>query len=152
MKLPESRVLVPPMLLAGAVLAACLGALLAHLPQVAQVLAPTAVALVVARVLFRRADAAGRADVGAAADRASAAEAQVAASARQASQLRHDLRGILSPAMLTADRLAANQDPIARRAGEAMISTVERAEERLRREQSPGPPSRPSSGPPPGRD
>lgn len=52
---------------------------------------------------------------------------------RAVSALRHDLRGILSPALLTADRLAMSQDPVARRAGEAMISTVERAEARLTR-------------------
>ncbi|NPD66453.1 hypothetical protein HN018_09945 [Lichenicola cladoniae] len=47
--------------------------------------------------------------------------------------MRHDLRGILSPAMLTADRLALSQDPVSRRTGEAMISTIERADERLKR-------------------
>ena len=136
------------MLLAGAVLAACLGASLANLPQAARVLVPAAVALVVAPRLFRRAAAAGQADAVRAADRLFAAEARVADLERQASQLRHDLRGILSPAMLTADRLAASQDPIARRAGEAMISTVERAEERLRREQDQGLPR----AQPPGQD
>ena len=43
-------------------------------------------------------------------------------------QLRHDLRGVLSPALLTADRLlASSDDPAARRAAETMIETVERA-------------------------
>jgi signal transduction histidine kinase len=47
------------------------------------------------------------------------------------SSLRHDLRGILSPALLTAERLLTNTDPVIRRAGEMMVRTVERASERL---------------------
>ncbi|MBE7210136.1 MAG: hypothetical protein INR65_03885 [Gluconacetobacter diazotrophicus] len=61
----------------------------------------------------------------------------MAARDRDASQLRHDLRGILSPAMLVADRLTANPDPAVRRAGETMVATVERAEQRLRRNANP---------------
>ena len=48
------------------------------------------------------------------------------------SSLRHDLRGILSPALLTADRLLGSEDRLVKRAGEAMVRAVERAEERLR--------------------
>ncbi len=147
MKLPESTVLAPPMLLAGAVMVACLVASLANLPQAARVLGPAAVALVVAQGLFRRVAAAGQASSVRAVDRALAVEVRIADLERQASQLRHDLRGILSPAMLTADRLAMSQDPIARRAAEAMISTVERAEERLRREQNPRLPRVPPAEP-----
>ena len=47
------------------------------------------------------------------------------------SSLRHDLRGILSPALLTAERLLGYEDPIIRRAGEIMVKTVERASSRL---------------------
>ncbi len=47
------------------------------------------------------------------------------------SSLRHDLRGILSPAYLTAERLLNHADPAAKRAGEMMIKTVERASARL---------------------
>ena len=47
------------------------------------------------------------------------------------SGLRHDLRGILSPALLTAERLLAYEDPVVRRAGEIMVTTVERASARL---------------------
>ena len=47
------------------------------------------------------------------------------------SSLRHDLRGILSPALLTAERLLGNDDPVVRRAGEVMVKTVERASARL---------------------
>ncbi len=47
------------------------------------------------------------------------------------SSLRHDLRGILSPALLTAERLLGHEDPVIKRAGEMMVKTVERASERL---------------------
>ena len=50
---------------------------------------------------------------------------------KQFSALRHDLRGILSPAMLIADRLLAHQDPAVQRAGEVVNRTVERAAARL---------------------
>ncbi len=47
------------------------------------------------------------------------------------SSLRHDLRGILSPALMTADRLLGSTDPIAHRAAEAMVRAVERCSVRL---------------------
>ena len=46
-------------------------------------------------------------------------------------RLRHDLRGALSPAMLTADRLLAHPDPTARRYGEVISQSVERAAQLL---------------------
>ena len=46
-------------------------------------------------------------------------------------ELRHDLRGILSPAMLVADRLLMNADPSVKRAGEVMVRCVEQAAKRL---------------------
>ena len=47
-------------------------------------------------------------------------------------RLRHDLRGILSPALMTADRLLMTTgDPLAKRAAETMVDTIERAEKRL---------------------
>jgi hypothetical protein len=49
----------------------------------------------------------------------------------QLSGLRHDLRGILSPAMLIADRLVSHDEPGIRRAGEVITRTVERAATRL---------------------
>jgi len=64
-------------------------------------------------------------------DAASRAELSERAMTTTLSQLRHDLRGILSPAMLTADRLTMSDDPLARRAGETMVTAVERAVERL---------------------
>lgn len=66
-------------------------------------------------------------------ERAADAEARILKLVTTAAEMRHDLRGILSPAMLTADRLALSQDPVSRRTGEAMISTIERADERLKR-------------------
>lgn len=48
-----------------------------------------------------------------------------------ASSLRHDLRGALSPALLTAERLLAHQDPGVRRAGEILVQSVERATDLL---------------------
>jgi hypothetical protein len=45
--------------------------------------------------------------------------------------LRHDLRGILSPALLVSDRLLSHETPYVRRAGEVMVRTVERANQRL---------------------
>ena len=50
---------------------------------------------------------------------------------KQVSTLRHDIRGILSPAMLTADRLLNHADPSVKRAGEVIIRTVERITGRL---------------------
>ncbi len=45
--------------------------------------------------------------------------------------LRHDLRGILAPALLVADRLLAHADPKVVRAGETVVKSVRRAEQRL---------------------
>ena len=67
--------------------------------------------------------------------RAAAAEAQLGERLREyeqaLSRLRHDLRGILSPALLLADRLLTSQDPLAKRVAETMIITIERAEKAL---------------------
>ena len=43
------------------------------------------------------------------------------------SALRHDLRGVLSPALMMADRLVDNPDPAVRRAGNAVVRSVDRA-------------------------
>jgi hypothetical protein len=56
---------------------------------------------------------------------------RLAALETQVAALRHDLHGILSPALLTADRLLNSPDPSVRRAGEVMVRTVERATARL---------------------
>ena len=47
------------------------------------------------------------------------------------SSLRHDLNGILSPALLIADRLAAHADPAVQKAAEVVATTVERAAARV---------------------
>ena len=47
------------------------------------------------------------------------------------SSLRHDLRGMLAPALLVTDRLLAHSDPKVVRAGETIVKAVRRAEERL---------------------
>jgi len=47
--------------------------------------------------------------------------------AEERRQLRHDLRGALSPALLTVDRLLTDADPSIRRAGEMTLRAIERA-------------------------
>jgi hypothetical protein len=47
------------------------------------------------------------------------------------SVLRHDLRGILSPALLVTDRLLMHEDPAVHRAGEVVARTVQRITDRL---------------------
>lgn len=47
------------------------------------------------------------------------------------SSLRHDLRGILSPSLMMADRLLNHADPKVRRVGEVVVQTVERCNARL---------------------
>ena len=47
------------------------------------------------------------------------------------STLRHDIRGMLAPALLVTDRLLAHADPKVVRAGETVMKAVRRAEERL---------------------
>jgi hypothetical protein len=54
-------------------------------------------------------------------------QAAMVARAEAYRQLRHDVRGALSPALLTADRLLTNSDPAVKRAGEIMVYAVERA-------------------------
>ena len=56
-----------------------------------------------------------------------AAETQLASRVELQRRLRHDLRGALSPALLTADRLITHEDPRVRRAGEIMVRSVDRA-------------------------
>ena len=65
----------------------------------------------------------------------------------QLSSLRHDLRGVLSPALMMSDRLLTNDDPRVRRAGEAVVRSVERATELLAATR---PVMRPVMGPAPG--
>lgn len=56
------------------------------------------------------------------------------------SSLRHDIRGMLAPALLVTDRLLAHADPKVVRAGETVMKAVRRAEERLVATRSSEPP------------
>ena len=70
-----------------------------------------------------------------------ALEASVAGRDEWQRRLRHDLRGALSPALLSADRLLTNEDPKVKRAGNLMVQAIERASEILaqREDESAGP-------------
>jgi signal transduction histidine kinase len=59
--------------------------------------------------------------------------ARLAALGTVVAKVSHDLRGILTPALLTAERLQLNPDEKVRRAGETLIQAVERATELVRR-------------------
>ncbi len=120
------------LLLSAAVLLATAASLSRGMPVAARWLLPALTALVSGLLLWRHA---GRAETKLG-QRLAEAEARLAAGSKAGAQLRHDLRGILSPALLTADRLSNSQDPLARRAAETMIATIERAEIRLRDEQA----------------
>ncbi len=124
---PILRSLLP----AGLVLLASLAVMSGGVPQLVRVMAPAIVALA-AGLALGRGDAAGLAARRGTEARAEAAEEANARLVKAAGEMRHDLRGILSPALLTADRLTTSQDPVARRAGETMVATIDRAEQRLR--------------------
>ena len=59
------------------------------------------------------------------------AHAELAEMRVQLTGLRHDVRSILSPALLVADGLLTHAEPKVKRAGEVMVRTVERAADRL---------------------
>ncbi|MDP9096954.1 MAG: hypothetical protein M3N26_10470 [Pseudomonadota bacterium] len=48
---------------------------------------------------------------------------------QRSADLRHELRGVLSPAMMVSDRLLKNDDPAIQRAGQAVVRSIERATE-----------------------
>ena len=58
--------------------------------------------------------------------------ARLAALGAALAKVSHDLRGILAPALLTAERLQGNTDPALRRVGDSIARTVERATELVR--------------------
>ncbi len=68
------------------------------------------------------------------------AQARLAELEASTSSLRHDLRGILSPSLMLADRLLDHADPKVRRVGEVVVQTVERCSERLKQTKA-GPPA-----------
>lgn len=57
---------------------------------------------------------------------ADAAQSRVEELERLVSELRHDLRGAISPAALVADRLRQSSDPAAQRSGKTIGIVVER--------------------------
>ena len=59
--------------------------------------------------------------------------ARLAALGTMFAKVSHDLRGILTPALLTADRLQLNADPKVQRAGEVLVQAVDRASDLVRR-------------------
>jgi signal transduction histidine kinase len=59
--------------------------------------------------------------------------ARLAALGTVVAKVSHDLRGILTPALLSAERLQLNADPRVRRAGEVLAQAVDRAAELVRR-------------------
>jgi hypothetical protein len=68
-----------------------------------------------------------------------AAEQRIAASETTLSKLRHDVRGALSPALLSADRLTMNKDPAVVRSAEMVVSAIERVSALLDATRKPNP-------------
>ncbi len=79
--------------------------------------------------------------------RIQALEQALAERAEQHRRLRHDLRGVLSPALLTADRLLDNADARVKRAGEMMVLAVERASALMADPEEAPAPASPPAGP-----
>lgn len=52
----------------------------------------------------------------------------------QLSRLRHDIRGILSPALLMADKLAFHEDESVKKAAQIITDAIELAAQRLSRQ------------------
>ncbi len=61
------------------------------------------------------------------AGRADALEAEIATRRDRLRQLRHDIRGALSPALLASDRLLDHADPAVKRSAEIVVRSVDRA-------------------------
>jgi signal transduction histidine kinase len=59
--------------------------------------------------------------------------ARLAALGTVVAKVSHDLRGILTPALLTAERLQLNPDPKVHRAGETLVQAVDRATDLVKR-------------------
>ncbi len=59
--------------------------------------------------------------------------ARLAALGSTVARISHDLRGILAPALLTAERLQGHQDKAVQRAGDILVRTVDRATDLVRR-------------------
>jgi hypothetical protein len=65
---------------------------------------------------------------------------QLAGRVEQQRRMRHDIRGALSPALLTADRLLGHADPVVKRAADIMVRAVERSAALLADPAVPDPP------------
>ena len=61
------------------------------------------------------------------ADPQAAMREQLDAYRAHTAMLRHDLRGVLSPALMMSDRLLNHADPAVQRAGTAVVRSIERA-------------------------
>jgi len=59
--------------------------------------------------------------------------ARLAALGTVVAKVSHDLRGILTPALLSAERLQLNADPRVQRAGEILVQAIDRAADLVRR-------------------
>jgi signal transduction histidine kinase len=59
--------------------------------------------------------------------------ARLVALGTMVAKVAHDLRGILTPALLTAERLQLSADPKVSKAGDMLVQTVDRASELVRR-------------------
>jgi signal transduction histidine kinase len=73
--------------------------------------------------------------------------ARLAALGTAVAKVSHDLRGILSPALLTAERLQMNSEPAIKRAGDVLVRSVDRATELVSKtlefaREGPAPPAR----------
>ena len=77
-----------------------------------------------------------------------AAQARIDALETRASSLRHDLRGALSPALILSDRLVASSDPAIRRAGEAVVRSIEQASALIAASKNLEPPGDGAASPP----
>ena len=123
-------------LCAGLALAAAGGALIlagAGMPAVVAMAAPAALTGSLMFAVAHRWQAASQPAV-----EVQALQDQVAKLEAAASMLRHDLRGVLSPALMVADRLVNNPDPAVRRAGDAVVRSVDRATALLTASKAPG--------------
>lgn len=74
-----------------------------------------------------------------------AAQARADEIEARTSSLRHDLRGALSPALILSDHLTASDDPAMRKAGEAVVRSIEQASALIAASKA-GPPAAPLAG------
>lgn len=79
-------------------------------------------------------------------ERAVRQRARLGALEAATSSLRHDLRGLLSPAVLVTDRLVAHPDPKVVKAGETVLRAIGRATDRLADTREPASAEEPQPG------